>query len=206
MTTSTDFDTRAATWDEDPVKHERAAAVAAGIRQRLALTAATRVLDYGCGTGLLGLLLQPYVGPLTLADSSAGMLAVLKAKIAGAGLSDVHAVTLDLDSDPLPAERFDLIVTLMTLHHIADTDRILRDFRSLLRAGGHLCVADLDAEDGSFHGPDFNGHKGFDREALARRVRDAGFATVDFTTVYRMHKPTDHGQVEFPIFLMTAGR
>lgn len=43
----TDFDARAATWDEDPVKHERAVAVADGIRDRVKLSADMASLEYG---------------------------------------------------------------------------------------------------------------------------------------------------------------
>ena len=48
-------------------------------------------------------------------------------------------------------ERFDLVYTLMTLHHIPDTAKILGSFQALLQPGGVLCIADLDKEDGSFH-------------------------------------------------------
>jgi hypothetical protein len=44
----------------------------------------------------------------------------------------MRPLQLDLVRDPLPDERFDLIYTLMTFHHIADTDKILRDLFSLL--------------------------------------------------------------------------
>ncbi|MDV7391839.1 class I SAM-dependent methyltransferase, partial [Arthrospira platensis SPKY1] len=51
---------------------------------------------------------------------------------------------LDLLTDAPPPERYDLIYTLMTLHHVADTNRLLRAFHDLLRPGGWLGIADLD--------------------------------------------------------------
>ena len=77
MTYTEDFDERAATWDDDPVKKERAAAVAAGIRAMVALSPDMRALEYGCGTGLLSFELRHELGSITLADRSEGMLAVL---------------------------------------------------------------------------------------------------------------------------------
>ena len=43
----------------------------------------------------------------------------------------------------------------MTLHHIHDLSTVLAAFATLLADGGHLCIADLEKEDGSFHGGDF---------------------------------------------------
>ena len=65
-------------------------------------------------------------------------------------------------------------------------------------------MADLDTEDGSFHGEGFDGHKGFDREALRAKALAAGFADVRFTTAYEMHKEAGGRMRSFPIFLMVA--
>jgi ubiquinone/menaquinone biosynthesis C-methylase UbiE len=202
MPANSPFDESAKTWDQDPVKLARAQAVADGIRSRVPPQA--HALDYGCGTGLLGFALQPHCGQITLADSSAGMLAVLDEKIAASGASNMRSTRLDLVTDPLPPDRYELICTLMTAHHIADTDKLLRDLHSLLASPGYLCIADLDAEDGSFHGPEFDGHKGFARAALQRRAEAAGFRDVSFTTVFQMQKGSGPQQTEFPIFLMVA--
>lgn len=201
---SGDFDARAATWDEDPVKVARANAVADAMRRRLDLRPDTRALEYGCGTGLLTFALRPPLEHVTLADSSPGMLRVLETKIAAAGASGMRTLRLDLDVDPVPARRYDLVHSLMTLHHVGDTARILHDWSSMLAASGELAVADLDAEDGSFHGSAFTGHRGFDRRRLAERVEAAGFETPSFETVFRMSRPDGPGQKEFTVFLMVA--
>jgi len=203
MTTS-DFDARAATWDDDPAKVERAQAVADDIVKRVPLTRAMRAMEYGCGTGLLSFMLRPRLGDITLADVSEGMLAVAARKIAAANEPAMRAVKLDLLCDPPPERRFDLIFSLMTLHHIPDTAAILERFRSVLAEPGFLAIADLDAEDGSFHGAGFDGHLGFDREELAAKARRAGFATVAFSTAFVMQKPVDARPRTFPIFLMVA--
>jgi len=201
-----DFDDKAKTWDSDPTKRERALAVAAALRQRVPLARDWRALEYGCGTGLLSFALHADLGELTLADSSPGMLAVLRGKIDATGLTHLHPLALDLLTDPLPADRYDLIYTLMTLHHVAEVARLLRTFHDLLRPGGWLAVADLDQEDGSFHGPGFTGHNGFDRAALRAQLVDAGFGEVNFSTGYVMKKATDQGVREYPLFLAVAAR
>jgi ubiquinone/menaquinone biosynthesis C-methylase UbiE len=203
MTTG-DFDARAATWDDDPAKVERAQAVADEIVARVPLSRTMRALEYGCGTGLLSFMLRARLGDITLADVSEGMLAVAARKIAAAGDASMRAVKLDFFADPVPAHAFDIVYSLMTLHHIPDTQGILERFRSALAVPGVLCIADLDAEDGSFHGAGFDGHLGFDRGELAAKARRAGFASVEFTTAYRLTKNSGEARRTFPIFLMVA--
>lgn len=205
-TRASDFDARAKTWDEDAVKHERATRVASVLAERLPELSRKTVLEYGAGTGLLGLALQPLVSEVTLADSSREMLAVAQQKIAARGLRNARTLPLDLTNDPVPDARFDVVCTLMTLHHIPDTDGILRAFHQLLPAGGTLCVADLDREDGSFHGAGFTGHSGFDRAELQRRLERSGFRGVRFETVFEVAKETAAGRRSYPVFLALAER
>lgn len=206
MTGPSEFDARARTWDEDAAKRARAESVARAIAARVPGLATKRVLEYGAGTGLLGLALQPLVAEVTLADASAGMLAVAGEKIAAAGLRNVRTLPLDLSSGPAPELEVDLVCSLMTLHHIPDTDGILRAFQRLLPAGGYACLADLDREDGSFHGAGFTGHQGFDRAELGARLERSGFRDVRFETVFEVRKETAAGPRAYPVFLAVAQR
>jgi ubiquinone/menaquinone biosynthesis C-methylase UbiE len=203
---TTDFDRRAATWDNDPVKAARAHAVAEAIRREVPFRPGMRALEYGCGTGLLGFALAPFPGELTLADASDGMLDVLRGKIAATGARNMTAVKLDLLADALPEARFDLVCLLMVLHHIPDTDAILRAFHAVLAPGGRLCIGDLDSEGGAFHGPGFDGHNGFDRDVLAAKARAAGFTNVRFATAYENPRKVGGATRLFPVFLMVANR
>jgi ubiquinone/menaquinone biosynthesis C-methylase UbiE len=200
----TDFDARAADWDSVPLRTARARAVAEGLQARVPLAPHWTALEYGCGTGLLSFFLQPALAHITLADSSTGMLAVLADKIASRGIQNMTPVRLDLSTDPLPPHRYNLIYSLMTLHHIPDTRPILEALYALLDPKGYLCIADLDQEDGSFHGPEVDVHRGFDRAALAELARQAGFKKIEFTTVFQMPKDVGGTIKEFPIFLMVA--
>jgi 2-polyprenyl-3-methyl-5-hydroxy-6-metoxy-1,4-benzoquinol methylase len=199
-----DFDGRAATWDDDPMKVERATRVAAAIAARVPDLAERRVLEYGCGTGLLGFALRPAARAVTLADNSTGMLEVLRRKISASGLDGLTPLQLDLSTDRPPAGQFDLVCSLMALHHVPDTEGLLRAFHGLLSAGGVVSLADLDAEDGSFHGPEVDVHHGFDRTALARRLEAAGFRGAEFDTVFHVARDTPVGTRSYPVFLVTA--
>lgn len=206
MSQASDFDAKARTWDEDASKHERARRVAEAIVARAPSLAGKTLLEYGAGTGLLGLLLQPHVAEVTLADASPEMLAVASRKIAAAGLGNARTLPLDLTAGPAPGLRFDVVCSLLTLHHIPDTDGILRAFHGLLPPGGLLCLADLDREDGSFHGAGFDGHNGFDRAELAGRLARAGFRDVRIETACEVRKETAAGIRSFPLFLAIAER
>ncbi len=194
------FDARAREWDRDPAKVERARSVAACLRREIALTPSMAALEYGCGTGLLSFFLQPHLGAITLADSSAGMLEVLAGKIAAARVKNMNPLRLDLSVDPLPDGRFDIVYNLMVLHHIPDTAQILERFFALLNPGGWLAIADLDKEDGSFHTTAFDGHKGFERHRMRRLLKQAGFSKIHFTTCYEHVRDG----LRYPLFLAVA--
>lgn len=200
METGHSFDERAATWDDDPGKAERARAVADSIRAAVPLDPRVRVLEFGAGTGLLTQALRPSVGPVTLTDTSAGMRAVMEQKVAAGALPDARVWDLDLAVGPLPDERFDLVVSLMALHHIPDTDALLANIARLLEAGGHLAIVDLDAEDGSFHGPGFEGHRGFDRDLLTDKLRAAGYTDISIQDCHDVERESG----TFSLFLAVA--
>ncbi len=200
------FDSKARQWDDNPVFRERGLKIADAIRKAVPLNRGMSALDYGCGTGLLSFPLKDELGAILLADNSTGMLDVVAEKIAALGVTHMTPVRLDLLADPAPAQRFDLIYTSMTLHHVPDTDHILRVFHDLLKPGGYLCVADLDQEDGSFHGPDVDVHHGFDQAELSRRAARTGFAGMRFQTVFSIAKEHATGTRDYPVFLMTARR
>lgn len=200
------FDDKARAWDANPVFQQRADKIAAAMQAAIPLNTRMSALDYGCGTGMLTFPLRHALGRITCKDSSAGMIEVLNEKVAAAQADNIVVRQVDLTHEPLPAERYDLIYTSMVLHHIPDTDAILTTFHTLLNPGGWLAVADLDQEDGSFHGPEIDVHHGFDRNALRARAEAAGFAEVQFQTVFEIVKEQEAGPRVYPAFLMVARR
>lgn len=45
---------------------------------------------------------------------------------------------------PYEDNKFDLIVTLMTLHHIKNVEQVLREFRRILKPGGCIIIREHD--------------------------------------------------------------
>lgn len=199
------FDQLAATWDENPVRAGIGRGVVESLSQQVALRPDMDVLDYGCGTGLVAFSLAPKVNHLLAADSSDGMLAVVREKAVELGIGNVTAVNLDLSGDASLDQRFDLIYTSMTMHHVADTASILSKFFHLLKPDGQLAIIDLDSEDGSFHGDTAGiAHFGFDRLELEQLAQDAGFESVSTHTAHVVRRERDEGHRDFPLFIMVA--
>lgn len=197
-----EFDAKAATWDT-PEKIERAQIMADAILANSAEF--DSALEYGCGTGLVSLALRDEIKKIVLADISDGMLAVIKQKIQSLQLDNLFPVKLDLTVETLPTERFNLIYSLQTLHHIPNTQQLIEVFYIMLKDGGRLFIADLDLEDGSFHGEGFNGHNGFVREELRSIATSVGFRDVKFQDIYSIIKTTTNGERKvYPLFLMIA--
>ena len=200
---TSNFDEKAATWDADPAKVERAQVIGRAVRATVPLDPSMRLLEYGAGTGLVTEALRDAVGAVTLADTSAGMRDVMQAKVDAGAIPAARIWDLDLASDPPPDEQFDLVVTAMTLHHIHDLAPVLSGFATLLAEGGHLCVVDLEEEeDGSFHTGDFDGHHGFRRPDLAAQLEAAGFRDITFRDCHHVEREG----VAYPLFLATCVR
>jgi ubiquinone/menaquinone biosynthesis C-methylase UbiE len=197
------FDERAADWDT-PEHVERAAAVAEAIRAAVPIPAGGRAIEIGAGTGLLGLHFAGELGELLLTDPSTGMLEVADEKIRRARLSNVTTRRYELVADPPPDRGFDLVLSILVLHHVKDTEAAIRAVFDLLAPGGRLALTDLDAEDGSFHDAEAEGihHLGFGRDHVARLAHEAGFVDVETSTASAIEK---NGR-RYPLFLLTGRR
>lgn len=201
------FDEAAATWDEHPVRVALARALAAGILAQVPVQPSMTAMDFGCGTGLVTLALQPAFRHLVGVDSSPGMLKKLREKIEGMGVANVEALLLDLTTEAPPDDlRVDVIVSAMALHHIADLPGLLRTLCRMLTPGGYLALADLDAEDGSFHDdPTAVYHHGIGRAWLMAQLTALGFQQVQATTAHVVERPDATGTLRrYPVFLVTG--
>ncbi|HEX2947843.1 MAG TPA: class I SAM-dependent methyltransferase [Clostridia bacterium] len=200
-----EYDFKALDWDNDPGKVERAKSVAEVIKETVCLTKDMTAFEYGCGTGLLSFNLHPYLKCINLADSSKGMLSVLNDKIVKYQITNMTTSNVDLTKQNEAFQSYDLIYTLMTLHHIMDVDNILNIFYKMLNQSGYLCIADLDEEDGSFHGDGFEGHNGFNKVDLEEKLKSIGFKIKHYQICFEVVKDLDgEKQKRYPLFVMVA--
>jgi SAM-dependent methyltransferase len=99
-----------------------------------------RVLDVGCGTGVLAGRLAEEGYDMVGVDPSAGMLDVMRDRFPA-----VQAVQGSGAELPFGAGEFDLALSVATLHHIADPDavrRTLTEMARVVRPGGRVLVWD----------------------------------------------------------------
>jgi len=197
------FDRSAKDWDNNPVRVKIAHTAIHELINRVPVTSNMRALDYGSGTGLMLLGLQPHVHYITGMDSSEGMLSVLNGKIQAASLPNVEVQKHNIEMEDLPINAFDLVVSNMTLHHIADTAMCLRKMHQSLKVGGFCCITDLESEDGSFHRePDHSiKHFGFDKNELEQLFKRVGFEVLYLDTFHEVVRETGRS---YPLFMAIA--
>lgn len=202
-----DFEQVASRWDSNPTRVRIARDVGDAILHEVKPTPQMDVLDYGCGTGLLAMQLQPHAHSVCGADSSPAMVAVLQDKIATLKPGNVSTQLVDFERGAHARGEYDLIVSSMVTHHVPDTAALFKEWKRLLKPHGQIAFADLDAEDGSFHG-DNTGvfHLGFDRAKLRELLLAAGFGSVRDSTATSVRKEIDGQPREFPIFLIVANK
>ena len=114
--------------------------------------AGLRVLEVGCGTGIVAIRLAQQGAHIVAVDTSEDMLGVLKDKAARENvLANVTPVQLAVTSgDDLAAYGpFDLALISMALHHIEDPSALLSAMASRLLPGGLIFVVDF-ADGGPF--------------------------------------------------------
>ncbi|MGN9916786.1 class I SAM-dependent methyltransferase [Micromonospora palomenae] len=108
------------------------------LRAALAAGRTPEVLDLGAGTGLLSLLLTAALPGVrvTLLDGAPRMLAVAADALAARGVSH-RTVVADL-ADPLPAGRYDAVVSALAVHHLDDDGKraLYRRAAEALTPGG----------------------------------------------------------------------
>lgn len=198
------FDEKAATWDEDPDNVSRAQAVAAVVRDVVSLRDDMRALEIGAGTGLLARALGEDLATVVVTDVSSGMVDAATTALADPRYAGWEARLFDIEHDALPDERYDLVLGLLTLHHMHDVAAVLRRCAELLESGGWVAMADLDHDPhGDFHAHvhDFRGHDGFTREAVSTWLTEAGFVDVALVDAGTVTKEVDDQPREFPMFL-----
>jgi 2-polyprenyl-3-methyl-5-hydroxy-6-metoxy-1,4-benzoquinol methylase len=199
------FDKLANTWNQNPMKVERAR-LTAECCKKLVLNDYTSLLDFGGGTGLLSGYLQDTFDAITIADSSKEMLKVAQKKISDANFPNIRTFKIENDLSEI-SQKYSAIIMLMTLHHILDIAKLFKDAANLLSDQGALMIADLYKEDGSFHKhvPDYDGHNGFEIQHLSELLEKAGFTVKQVNEYFEIEKKLPSGEARvFPLFFLWA--
>lgn len=193
------FQHKAAVYEQDERRVANVHTIAGSIIKRIALKPTMQLMDFGSGTGLLLGQIASHVAKITAVDISKSMNQQLRDKKDSLAC-EVEVLEMDLCTTDLD-RKFDGIISSMTMHHVEDVPAMFEKFRSLLKPGGFIAIADLETEDGSFHTEDTGVfHNGFDGQALVDFATDAGFKQAEVAQASIVHKL----QGEYPVLLLTA--
>ena len=140
------FESRAKDWDNDS-RIKRSKIIAEKINELIGNEKYNSIMEYGCATGLISLNLCDKFKKVTLMDSEKEMIKIVKDKLDKSKKNNVFPIWINLMDESYKEEKFDLIYTSLTLHHILNTEKIIKIFYNLLNENGLLCIIDLDKED-----------------------------------------------------------
>jgi ubiquinone/menaquinone biosynthesis C-methylase UbiE len=105
-----------------------------------------RVVDLGCGTGTIALLLADSFPEAEIVgvDLAESMLRLARVKVSARGLDErVTLLCENVKQTSLLGGSFDLVLSNSTLHHLPDPHRLLVEASRLAREGAAILLVDL---------------------------------------------------------------
>lgn len=146
--TQTYFEQTASYWDQvydaddvwGAIYRQRQAITLAWIDQ-LGIEKESKVLEIGCGAGLVAVALAQKGFRVRATDSVAAMITRTRERVASASLSDRVTVTLaDAHSLDLEDRTFSLAVALGVIPWVRSPLRMVQEMARVVKSGGHLIV------------------------------------------------------------------
>lgn len=203
------FAEKAKMWDSNPQAVALANLFAAELDKIVPDHSGLTILEFGCGTGLVGLRYAEKAGSLDMVDASPAMLDVLRAKEkARPSHVTVHEGTLSmLVGQTVRPRSVDWIISNMALHHVEDIPTLIDGLHRLIKPGGRVTIGELETEPGTFHAPEVVPHNGFDAQELSRLFENGGFTLVKTHNFLTMPKEDNDGVSRtYSAFILEATR
>lgn len=113
------------------------------IRIAVKPTKAMKVLDLGCGPGIVTAALAPDVKEIVAYDLTPEMIEKARKKCNESGLKNVRFELGSAEQLPFEEESFDCVVARLTIHHFLDPHRVMKEVVRVTRRGGKVVVADV---------------------------------------------------------------
>jgi ArsR family transcriptional regulator len=137
------FSANAASWDEIRSLHVPDAAVEGAMKRVVGTRPFQTMLDLGTGTGRLLEIFAPLYRRGIGIDQSREMLAVARANLDKAGITNAQVRQGDIYAPPVERDGFDLITIHQVLHYLEEPGRAIQEAARLLRPAGRLVIVDF---------------------------------------------------------------
>ncbi len=105
-----------------------------------------RLLDAGCGPGIVTRYLARHVAHVTGVDLTPAMLELARRSAAEASIANVTFIDGDMTDVPAPDAAFDGVVTRYAFHHLASPGAAMRELVRVTRPGGAIVLLDAAPE------------------------------------------------------------
>ncbi|MDF2545908.1 MAG: methylase involved in ubiquinone/menaquinone biosynthesis [Anaerosolibacter sp.] len=151
------------------------------IREYLVDANNKNAIDFGCGTGLVGLNLLNEFNSMLFLDTSQNMIDKIKQKITHLNIPDVDTLCFDLEKESLSDLHADYIFMAQVLLHINDVELVLSRLYDVLSTGGHLLIVDFNKNEEIVSEMV---HNGFEQEKLIDLLNKIGYKEIQSKTFY----------------------
>lgn len=166
---------------DTPERIEIAKASADAIREYLVDSKEKNAIDFGCGTGLVGMNLLNDFSSVLFLDTSQNMIHQIKQKISDSNIQNADTLRFDFEKDSLSDLKVDYIFMVQVLLHISDVELVLSRLYQVLKEGGHLLIVDFDQNEKVVSEMV---HSGFDQAELMDCMTKIGYKGIQSRTFY----------------------
>lgn len=166
---------------DTPERIEIAKASADAIREYLVDSKEKNAIDFGCGTGLVGMNLLNDFSSVLFLDTSQNMIHQIKQKISDSNIQNADTLCFDFEKESLSDLKVDYIFMVQVLLHISDVELVLSRLYQVLKEGGHLLIVDFDQNEKVVSEMV---HSGFDQAKLTDRMTKIGYKGIQSKTFY----------------------
>lgn len=142
-------------------------------------------VDYGCGTGLVGLQLIDQFKTMMFIDSSKEMINIVDEKIKNLNIKNAKTFYGNFAQSNNIKIKADVIILSLVLLHIPDTVQILNSLYDLLKEDGRLIIVDFDKNENINHE---KVHNGFLHKELDDILKNIGYEEINIKTFYHGKK------------------
>jgi len=116
-------------------------------KTRAYLAPASRVLEFGCGTGSTAIAHAPHVAAIHAIDTSAKMLEIARRRAGRAGAANLVFEQTTLEAIDSPEAAWDVVMGMSILHLLPDRAAAIARVYALLKPGGvfvssTICLGD----------------------------------------------------------------